>query len=83
MRYLPTVLSPSRFNRRLHALQDLLAALFAVLGATFKQLNEQAIYCLDSFPIAACDNIRIRDAKIYRHEAYRGYCASKRRYFMA
>lgn len=81
MHFIPTILSRSRFNRRLHAIQDLLAALFTVLGATFKQLNEQAIYCLDSFPVAACDNIRIRDAKVYHDEAYRGYCASKRRYF--
>lgn len=81
MHFITHMLSKSRFNRRLHAVQDLLATLLIALGATFKQLNEQALYCIDSFPIAACDNIRIRDAKIYQTENYRGYCASKRRYF--
>ena len=33
------------------------------------------------FPVAVCDNIRIRRAKLYQHETYRGYQASKRRYF--
>ena len=36
---------------------------------------------IDSFPVAVCDNIRIRRAKLYRDETYRGYQASKRRYF--
>jgi len=81
MHFIPCMLSKSRFNRRLHAVQDLLSALFVALGATFKQLNEQALYCIDSFPIAACDNIRLRDAHLYDTEAHRGYCASKRRYF--
>lgn len=36
---------------------------------------------IDSFPLAACDNIRIPRARLYQGEAYRGYIASKRRYF--
>jgi hypothetical protein len=35
----------------------------------------------DSFPIAVCDNYRIPRAKIYRDEIFRGYLASKKRYF--
>jgi hypothetical protein len=57
----------------LHAVQDLLAALFAALGATFKQLNEQMIYSFDSFPISSLHNIRIPNARIYQGEAPRGY----------
>ena len=52
-----------------------------MLGELFKQLNSDSVYVIDSFPIAACDNIRIPRARLYQEEAYRGYIASKRRYF--
>jgi hypothetical protein len=78
---IPAMLSKSRFHRRLHAIQDVFLSLLQVLGESFKQLNATSLYLIDSFPIAACDNIRIPRAKIYRGEAYRGYTASKRRYF--
>jgi hypothetical protein len=35
----------------------------------------------DSLPIAVCDNIRIRRSKSYSTEDFRGYQASKQRYF--
>lgn len=81
MGYVPVMLSKSRLHRRLMALQDVLAALFTALGQTFTRLNTQSTYALDSFPIAACDNIRIRDCKLYQDPGHRGYTASKRRYF--
>ncbi len=40
---------------------------------------------VDSLPVAVCDNIRIRRCKLYppqeHGKAFRGYIASKRRYF--
>jgi Transposase DDE domain len=79
--YMPHMLSRSRLNRRLHRLNDLLITLFERLGQTWKRLNKESIYILDSFPIAVCDNYRIPRAKLYQHESYRGYIASKQRYF--
>jgi len=79
--YMPHMVSKSQFSRRLHRLDALFIALFRVLGETFKELNEESVYIIDSAPIAVCDNIRIRRNKIYGDEAYRGYQASKRRYF--
>jgi Transposase DDE domain len=79
--YMPHMLSRSRLNRRLHRLKELLLTLLELLGQTWKHLNTESIYILDSFPIAVCDNYRIPRAKIYRHGAYRGYIASKPRYF--
>jgi len=79
--YMPRMLSASRFNRRLHRIKPLLMTLFAVLGETFKQMNDESVYVVDTFPIAACDNYRIRRSRRYRGEAYRGRIASKRRYF--
>ena len=36
---------------------------------------------LDSFPVALCDNIRIKRCRLVQDELYRGKMASKRRYF--
>jgi hypothetical protein len=79
--YIPKMLSKSRFNRRWHRNADLFLTLFNLLGETWKQLNRDLIYVIDSFPIAACDNYRIQRCRIYQGEAFRGYQASKRRYF--
>jgi len=78
---IPTMLSKSRFNRRLHRIRDLFLTLFSTLGETWKGLNSESIYSVDSFPIPACDNYRIRRCKLYQNKIYRGYIASKRRYF--
>lgn len=78
---IPRMLSKSRFNRRLHAVAGLLIYLFQVLGEVFKQLNASSVYIIDSFPLPACDNIRIPRSQLYGEEYYRGYTASKRRYF--
>jgi DDE family transposase len=77
--YMPHMLSRSRLNRRLHRLNNLLITLFELLGQTWKRLNKESIYILDSFPIAVCDNYRIPRAKLSQHEAYRGYIASQQR----
>jgi hypothetical protein len=79
--YMPTMLSRSRFNRRLHRIEELFATLFDLLGQTWKDLNVESVYIIDSFPVTVCDNYRIPRARIYQEEAYRGYIASKKRYF--
>jgi hypothetical protein len=79
--YIPQMLSKSRLNRRLHAIpEDLWQSLLATLAAAQHTLNTSNAYIVDSFPVAVCDNIRIRRCRVYRDAAYRGYCASKRRY---
>jgi hypothetical protein len=75
------MLGKSRFNRRLHRIRELFLTLFAVLGETWKTLNSNSIYSIDSFPIAVCDNYRIRRCRLYQHAAFRGKIASKKRYF--
>jgi hypothetical protein len=80
-RYIPNMLSRSRFNRRLHRIADLFLTLFLRLGETWKKLNEKSVYVIDSYPIAVCDNYRIKRSKIYHGEGFRGYIASKKRYF--
>jgi hypothetical protein len=80
--YIPHMLSHSRFNRRLHRLKHVLVTLFDLLGHTWKQLNTESVYIIDSFPMTACDNYRIPRAKLSRHREYRGYIAGKKRHFL-
>jgi hypothetical protein len=78
---IPDMLGKSRLCRRMHAISDLIQNLFLHLGLFFKQANTHMEYVLDSLPIPICDNIRIERSKIVQGEEYRGYIASKRRYF--
>jgi Transposase DDE domain len=80
-RSMPHMLSRSRLNRRLHRRTDLFVRLFDLLGYTWKQLNTESIYVIDSFPVVVCDNYRIPRARLYQHKEYRGCIASKKRYF--
>jgi len=52
-----------------------------MLGEHWKSLNADLIYSFDTFHIPVCDKYRIQRAKLYQGEAYRGYIASKKRYF--
>jgi hypothetical protein len=79
--YIPSMVSKSRLNRRLHRIREIFIIVFNLLGTTWKTLNTDAIYVIDSLPMAVCDNIRIRRSKIYSDEDFRGYQASKKRYF--
>lgn len=79
--YIPKMLEKSRFNRRQHKIADLFLVIFELLGDVWKQLNEESVYIVDSFPISACDNYRIPCCHLYEGEAWRGYQASKKRYF--
>jgi hypothetical protein len=79
--YLPRKLSSSRFVRRVHRCADFLLPLFHGLAKLGYQLNPESVYVIDSFPLSVCDNIRIRRCRRYQGEAWRGYQASKQRYF--
>jgi hypothetical protein len=84
--YMPTIISKSHLNRRIHAIEiTLWEGLFALFAQLFKQRNAKQTYVVDSLPVAVCDNIRIRRCRLYppeeSAEAFRGYIPSKRRYF--
>jgi hypothetical protein len=78
---MPRMLSRSRLSRRLSRLSDLVEMVFHQLGLTIKELNLESRYSLDSFPLAVCDNIRISRCRLAQGKQFRGYLASKRRYF--
>lgn len=79
--YMQRRLSRSRFNRRLHAMSDLLEELLHLLAAGWKESGENQVFLVDSFPVEVCKNVRIPRCRIYQKEAFRGYAASKKRYF--
>lgn len=79
--YIPRMLSKSRLNRRIHAVEPHFVTLFARLAETWKQESHEQGYVIDTYPIPVCDNIRIRRCRLYREEMYRGYTASKKRFF--
>lgn len=78
---IPRMLDKSRFCRRLHALSGLMYDLFHQIGMVIKASNSHVEYLVDSFPVAVCDNIRISKSRLIRSKDYRGYIASKKRYF--
>lgn len=78
---IPKILSSSRFCRRIHKIGQLLVELFLQLGIHIKSMTAELQYILDSFPVAACDNIRIIRSKLLKGKKWRGYTASMRRYF--
>nr|WP_242469753.1 transposase [Rhabdochromatium marinum] len=79
--YLPRRLNASRFVRRLYRCEPFVRPLFHVLASLGHQSNTKRLYIIDSFPLPVCDNIQIRRCRRYQGEAWRGYQASKRRYF--
>ena len=84
--YIKKMLSKGQLNRRLHQIPEALwQAFFAVLAQVHQQANTEQLYTVDSMPVPVCDNIRIRRSRLYprqQHgEAFRGYVASKKRYF--
>jgi hypothetical protein len=69
---IPHMLSQSRLSRRLHRMKDIFIMFFNVFGQTWKTRHPEAIYVMDSIPIAVCDHMRIRRSKLYANEEFRG-----------
>jgi hypothetical protein len=83
--YVPRMLSKSQFNRRLHWVAPELKCLFLILAWVHNTQSDEDVYLVDSFPVPVCDDIRISRCRLYPWETtggtYRGYIASKRRFF--
>jgi len=69
--------SKSRFNRRLHKIPEALWQIaLSVLAHIHQSANAQSLHIVGTFPVPVCRNIRIRRCRIYKGNAFRGYCAS-------
>src|SRR5215210_4968208 len=74
LHYLSGSLSPSRFNRRLHALADWLLFLAETLGEI---LTTGEVFVIDCLPLPVCKRARARRCSKVRGRLYCGYCAAK------
>ena len=83
--YMRRRLTRGQYNRRLHAAAPLAGRLFEAVAEVWKTVGAERVFAVDSMPVACCDNARIRRSKLYplaaTGGAFRGYQASKRRYF--
>jgi hypothetical protein len=80
--YIKNMLSKSRFIRRLNSIDpEVLNLLFCIMAKGFKESNTDKEYAIDSFPIVACANVRIKRCKIYKGKSYNGFNASKQEFF--
>ena len=79
--YIGKLLSKSRFSRRLHRVKPFFLILFNLLAQYWQEQHEGQAYSIDTFPVIVCDNYRIPRAKIYRDQLFRGYQASKKRFY--
>ena len=93
--YMKKMISKSHLNRRIHAIDPTIwRVLFELLAQVFIERNDpDQMYAVDSLPVPVCDNIRIRRCRLYpleeehddddtpKKKSFRGYVASKRRYF--
>lgn len=81
-RYFYYILSASQFNRRFHSIpQAFYDELMVCFGNYAKTTNESFEFAIDSFPVQACENIRIQRNKLFDPKKCRGMVASKRHYF--
>ena len=77
-KYFHTVLSKSRFSRRLNKIPD---SLWNLLLHVFTRSCHTSEFIIDSFPVPVCKNVRITRCKLYRDKRYHGFNASKKEYF--
>jgi hypothetical protein len=81
-KYFHYKLSESQFNRRFHSMpESYFNELMVHFSMYARMANESYEYAIDSFPVPACDNIRIMRNKLFDPKRFRGFIASKRRYF--
>lgn len=81
--WFPELKNYEAFNYRLLRLEDVFVALSNHFSADCPdaELEHQSALVVDSFPIVMAGPKRSRNAKVARHLAAKGYCASKDLYF--
>jgi hypothetical protein len=80
--YIPSILSKSQLNRRLHAFESTFwNGLLHLLSQTLLHYEKTQEYLVDSFPVSACSTARISRSKIFQGKAYHGYSVTKKQYF--
>lgn len=74
------ILSPSRYSRRMNRLKDIIEQIQSFLAEIIKKTNNNE-YCIDSFPLPVCKNVRIKRCKLLQGKEYLGFNSSKEEYY--
>ena len=75
------LLDYTRFIRRINKLEEVIEKLFIWLGKLFEKLEGAQIYSVDSFPVELCSITREKRCNLWQDEKFKGYNASKKKYF--
>lgn len=71
-------LSVSRYNRRIHALADVLISVLEILIGLYSQGQ---VFVIDSVPAPVCKRVRARRCRKLKGKVFCGYCAAKKEKF--
>jgi Transposase DDE domain len=81
-RYMRKMLSESRLNRRLHAIDvSLWQSVFYAMSLVFSKNNQHLEYLVDSMPIEVCSNIRSYRCKLLTGKKFIGFCKAKKKFY--
>jgi len=75
------VLEYSRFIRRINRLEQIIDKLFSWISKLFIRLEGANVYSVDSFPVELCNITREKWCRLWSNPDFKGFNASKRRFF--
>jgi hypothetical protein len=79
-KFMPNMLSESRLNRRLHAIDfSTWQLIFHALSQLFSKNNTE--YLVDSMPVEVCMNIRSYRCKLLSGKQFIGFCKAKKKFY--
>lgn len=80
--YIKNMLSKSRLNRRLHAIDiSVWQSIFYILAKVFQDQETTFEYLVDSMPIEVCMNIRSYRCKLLSGKHFIGFCKAKKKFY--
>lgn len=81
-RFFKKVLSPSRFNRRLHKIpKRFWSQLLSIFTLLAKENRQNNVFLVDSFPVATSQLMRSFCVKRFSHKKFIGRDSSRKRFF--
>ncbi len=80
--YVRNMLSESRLNRRLHAIEvSVWLAIFHAISRLFTEANDSHEYLVDSMPVEVCMNVRSYRCKLLTGKEFIGFCKAKKKFY--
>lgn len=81
-RYMRNMLSKSRLNRRIHAMDvSIWQSVFHAISLVFSKNNQVLEYLIDSMPVEVCANVRSYRCKLLKGKQFIGFCKAKKKFY--